>query len=194
MDWVETYTGKKINLLSPDPYSIDIQDIAHGLSQICRFSGQCSHFYSVAQHSINMTIELHKRGCGPRLMLLGMLHDAAEAYIGDITSPLKRLIPTYRKIEKTLQDVVWIGLQITPPAQWEKEIIKRTDELLLGYEAQNLMVCRDSWNRKYIQGKILLSPKNFDYTEPSIIESQFLNAFTSLTSPHIHIKKGGVSS
>jgi len=107
LDWVETYTGKKINLLSPDPYSIDIRDIAHGLSQVCRFSGKCCHFR---------------------------------------------------------------------------------------YEAQNLMVCRDSWNRKYIQGKILLSPKNFDYTEPSIIESQFLNAFTSLTSPHIHIKKGGVSS
>lgn len=141
-----------------------------------------------------MTIELHKRGCGPRLMLLGMLHDAAEAYIGDITSPLKRLIPTYRKIEKTLQDVVWIGLQITPPAQWEKEIIKRTDELLLGYEAQNLMVCRDSWNRKHIKGKILLSPRHFEYTQPAIIESQFLTAFTSLTSPHIHIKKDGVSS
>lgn len=194
MDWVETYTGKKINLLSPDPYSIDIRDIAHGLSQVCRFSGQCCHFYSVAQHSLNMAIELHKRGCGPRLQLLGLLHDATEAYIGDMPSPLKQLMPTYREIEKRLEKAIWTGLHITPPAQWEKDIIKRTDELLLRYEAQNLMVCRDSWNRKYIQGKILLSPKNFDYTEPSIIESKFLNAFTSLTSPHIHIKKGGVSS
>lgn len=192
MTWIETYSGQKVIFPFPEPESIKIQDIAHGLSQICRFSGQCSHFYSVAQHSLNMAIELHKRGCGPRLQLLGLIHDATEAYVGDIPSPIKQLIPAYQEIEKRLQKAIWTGLHITPPVQWEKDIIKRTDELLLGYEAQNLMVCRDSWNRKYIQGKILLSPKNFDYTEPSIIESQFLNAFTSLTSPHIHIKKGGV--
>lgn len=192
MNWTETYSGQKVGFPFPEPESIKIQDIAHGLSQVCRFSGQCSHFYSVAQHSLNMAIELHKRGCGPRLLLLGLLHDASEAYIGDIPSPLKRLIPAYREIEKTLQQAIWTGLHITPPAQWEKAVIKRADELLLGYEAERLMMCSDSWNQRYIKGKMRLSPKHFDYTQPAIIESQFLTAFTSLTSPHI--AKGGVSS
>ncbi len=192
MTWIETYSGQKVSFPFPEPRAIKIQDIAHGLSHVCRFSGQCSHFYSVAQHSINMTIELNKRGCGPRLLLLALLHDASEAYIGDMPSPLKRLIPAYREIEKTVLQAIWNGLQITPPAQWEKAVIKRADELLLGYEAEALMRCSDSWNQRYIKGKTLLSPKYFDYTQPEIIESQFLAAFNSLTSPHI--KKGGVSS
>jgi len=141
-----------------------------------------------------MAIELYKRGCGPRLLLLGLLHDASEAYIGDIPSPLKRCIPAYRDIEKTVQQAIWTGLHITPPSQWEKDVIKRVDELLLGYEAETLMMCSDSWNQRYIKGKILLSSKYFDYTQPAIIESQFLTAFNSLTSPHPHMAKGGVSS
>ncbi len=192
MNWIETFTGKKTDFLSPDPNAINIQDIAHGLSQVCRFSGQCSHFYSVAQHSLNMAIELHKRGCGPRLLLLGLLHDASEAYIGDVPSPLKQLLPAYREIEKTVQLTIWKGLDIVPPSQWEKAVIKRADELLLGYEAERLMMCSDSWNQRYIKGIILLSPSHFDYTQPALIESQFLTAFTSLTSTHI--AKGGVSS
>ena len=130
MTWIETFSGQKVSFPFPEPESIKIHDIAHGLAHICRFSGQCSRFYSVAQHSLNMAIELNKRGCGPRLLLLGLLHDASEAYIGDMPSPLKRLIPAYREIEKTHSSYLdWPAYTLQLNGKSNQ---KRTDELLLG--------------------------------------------------------------
>lgn len=91
---IQTFTGKNINLLFPDYNLIDIEDIAEGLSKLCRFSGQCKRFYSVATHSImvSKTVPNHLR-------LAALLHDATEAYLGDVIKPLKNLLPDYQKIE-----------------------------------------------------------------------------------------------
>ena len=98
MYWLQTFTGKKIDLINPTSKMVDIEDIAHSLSMICRFNGHCRDFYSVAEHSVLVesigTPVLLQFCLDPptlahqRLSLL--LHDAAEAYIGDITTPLKR--------------------------------------------------------------------------------------------------------
>ena len=194
LDWIETYTGKKVKLLSPDPSEINIEDIAHGLSRICRFSGQCKHFYSVAQHSLNMAIEMNNRRFGSRLVLLALLHDASEAYIGDVPRPVKQMLLVYHEIEKRVQSAIWKGIGIDPPSPFEKEVIKRFDDILLGYEAKMLMGCRDSWNQKYLKDELLLSSKHFDYCNPAEIEYKFLSAFASLTSPQPHIRKDSVSS
>ena len=94
-----TYTGKMIDIKNPSKDAIDIIDIAHALSQICRAAGHFKHFYSVAQHSVNCLKEAQKRGYSEKLALACLLHDAQEAYLCDIPTPLKLELDEYKKIE-----------------------------------------------------------------------------------------------
>lgn len=82
-------SGLRVDLLDPDERSIDIRDISHGLSNICRFTGQTSTFYSVAEHCMHVSSIVKARTGDPFLELGGLLHDAHEAYTGDISSPMK---------------------------------------------------------------------------------------------------------
>lgn len=83
--WIQTYTGRAFDLNDPQPQQVSIEDIAHALSLICRFTGHCGKFYSVAEHSV-----LVSRYC--QWPTEGLMHDAAEAYVGDVSNPLKRLL------------------------------------------------------------------------------------------------------
>lgn len=85
MTWILTHTGKRFDPLAPRAADIDHRDIAHALANLCRFNGHCTSFYSVADHSVGVA-EL----VDPEWQMDGLLHDATEAYIGDITRPLKR--------------------------------------------------------------------------------------------------------
>jgi hypothetical protein len=84
MSWIQTFTGKKFFPLQPDVDQIDILDIAQGLTLKTRFNGQCLQFWSVASHSLAVA-----HFCPPDLKLWGLLHDAAEAWLPDVPSPLK---------------------------------------------------------------------------------------------------------
>lgn len=88
MSLISTYTGRVIDVLDPQPENIDIKDIAHHLSLICRFNGACEEHYSVAQHSV-LVMHLVPEGTTLGIRLEALLHDAAEAYVGDLTSPVK---------------------------------------------------------------------------------------------------------
>lgn len=101
MSSINALSGWPIDLLNPHPDSIRIEDIAAGLSKICRFSGQIEHFYSVAQHSVLVASLLPAH-----LKLQGLLHDATEAYLGDVTSPLKKLLKDYKPIENNFHKVI----------------------------------------------------------------------------------------
>jgi len=98
---IRTFTGLYIDVFNPTPDMICIEDIAHGLNNVCRFAGQIREFYSVAQHSVNVCSMVPLE-----LKLQALLHDASEAYLGDMPSPIKRNFPEYKKVEHNLMKVI----------------------------------------------------------------------------------------
>lgn len=98
---IKTYSGVEIDLKNPKPDDIKIHDIAHALSNVCRFGGHTKEFYSVALHSVLVTkispIDIAKEA---------LLHDAAEAYLGDVVKPLKHLLPEYDSIESNFMKAI----------------------------------------------------------------------------------------
>lgn len=134
MGWIQTASGKKFSILEPDVDQIDIDDIAHALSMLCRFNGHCTKFYSVAEHSVHVSREVE-----PELALVGLLHDAAEAYLGDIPTPLKRLLPNFKEFEDRMEEA--IGTKFGIDANLFKGTeLKRADTQLLVDEKEALMV------------------------------------------------------
>lgn len=126
MTWIQTRYGKEWKLLDPDPADVCLQDIAASLNWLCRFNGHCSRFYSVADHSVLVARELESVH-GPRLALHGLLHDAAEAYMGDMASPLKRLFPEFKKMEEKTLRVIYEGLGVEYPSDADLKIVKAYD-------------------------------------------------------------------
>jgi len=98
---ISTSSGRFFDLLKPEEYEYDIEEIATALSNICRYTGHVNRFYSVAEHSV-----LVSRLVPERLALCGLLHDASEAFVGDVSSPLKKLLPEYKKIEENIQKAI----------------------------------------------------------------------------------------
>lgn len=124
---IRTWTDKIIDPLDPDPEQICIEDITHSLSQVCRWGGHCLHFYSVAQHSINVMDRLTDS-----LKPWGLMHDAAEAYIGDIVRPIKdrlgiekheqlllQAIAKRFDLEYPIPDDVWIADDAVLEEEWK---------------------------------------------------------------------------
>lgn len=101
---IRTFTGKMFNVLEPDPEKIDIIDIAHALSNQCRFTGHVARFYSVGEHSVHVG-EL----VNPEHEMVGLLHDATEAYLVDLPSPIKRGTPL-GLIFKALEGKLWTAV------------------------------------------------------------------------------------
>lgn len=95
---ITTISGKFFDILKPEEYEYDVGEIATALSNLCRYTGHVNRFYSVAEHSV-----LVSRLVPDRLRLAGLLHDASEAYVGDVSSPLKKLLPEYKRIEQNVQ-------------------------------------------------------------------------------------------
>lgn len=87
---IRTFSGLYVNPLALQPEDIRIEDIAHHLSNICRYTGACPLNYNVAQHSVLISWRFETRGAGRELQLAGLLHDAGEAYLNDIASPVKK--------------------------------------------------------------------------------------------------------
>lgn len=132
INWFQTFSGVKFDLLAPTPEMVLAEDIAHGLSNICRFGGHCKVFYSVAQHSILVSHEVPQH-----LAIYGLLHDAAEAYIGDIISPLKHCLPEIRAIEQGIMQA--IAARFTLDLEIFKcPDVKKADMAMLATEARDL--------------------------------------------------------
>lgn len=136
---VETYSGGGVDLFDPDPEDVRLGDIAAGLAHTCRFGGHCCRFYSVAEHSLYVRRELDGDGDGPRLQLLGLLHDAGEAYVGDVPRPLKAELDGFERVEERVLEAVWTALGVDPPDETEWERVIAVDDRLLAHEADRLL-------------------------------------------------------
>jgi hypothetical protein len=138
MSWIQTYTGKKFDPYNPDPEQIDLEDIAHALSNLCRFNGHCKEFYSIAQHSV-----LVSNYCKFENKLWGLLHDASEAYISDICSPIKHKINGYQELEAGIMAAICEKFNL--PKVQPKEI-KQYDQILLLMEKRDLFDIDLQWS------------------------------------------------
>lgn len=130
-----TNTGNYFNFQDPGNSHISIQDIAHSLSNLCRFNGHVNKFYSVAQHSILVARMVPKEYRWQALM-----HDAVEAYTGDMASPLKRLIPQYVAIEQFIQGFIFDRYDIPQDLHGS---VKHADLRALATEDRDLMPYHD---------------------------------------------------
>ncbi len=135
---IQTASGLMVSPLNPDPSTLTLPDIAHALSHICRFTGHTRTFYSVAEHSVRVA-----RLVPPADRLAALLHDATEAYLCDIATPVKAMLPGYAEAEDRLARVIADKWGVTYP--WP-ESVKRADRIMLHSEDREL-IGQPDWAR-----------------------------------------------
>ena len=129
-DWIQTYTGKKFWLLDPRPEDICIEDIGHALSLICRFGGHCRSFYCVAQHSLYCSEQSDEEHAFQLLM-----HDATEAYCGDIVRPFKPFLTNYNDIEEN----ILLCIRKKFKFDYDHKYVKIIDNRMLATEVRDII-------------------------------------------------------
>mgnify|MGYP001281995576 CR=1 FL=1 len=143
---ITTWSGRKFNFLNPEPTSIVIEDIAHALSLQCRFNGHSTEFYSVAEHSVGVCRLVESLGEDRNTVMTALLHDAAEAYLGDVVSPLKQKLPDYRGFEGVVEAAVAAKFSLIYPFPKvvhvaDKELLHREFGSLHPFNATTTMSC-----------------------------------------------------
>lgn len=176
MSYIETHSGIPFEPLAPRVEDIRIEDIAHALSQQCRFSGHTRVFYSVAEHCVRVSRCLDARGYARSVVLWGLLHDASEAYLVDIPKPLKEAdtFAGYRKAETAMMETVCRAFDLHME---EPRGVRIADAVLLATEARDLMPFRpEHWGAL----KEAPLPERITPWSPAEAERCFLLRFTSL--------------
>jgi len=178
--YIGTYTGKQFFLLEPRLEDIDIEDIAHGLSMQCRWTGQSKFHYSIAQHSYYCSLLGPESDAFDRLM-----HDAAEAYIGDLNRPLKHYTEAgiaYRRQEAIVQKAIAqrFGFSVIEP-----ESVKLADNSMLYAEKNQIMNLKfgeaENWERYDENNGIVIEPWT-----PYQAKETFLKRFNELYSRRLN--------
>jgi uncharacterized protein len=142
--WQRMLSGRRLDLLNPSPFDIEIEDIAHGLARVARWNGQTTgdHAFSVAQHSLIVEeVCAHlEPALAPRWRLAALLHDAPEYVIGDMISPFKAALGfDYKSFEHGLETAIHLRFGLPPsPTPEIKALIKRADRVSAFYEAVQL--------------------------------------------------------
>lgn len=169
--FMSTFGGRRIDPTNPNPLDLHIVDIAHALSQLCRFTGHTITFYSVAQHSLLVSMN-----CPDGFKLEGLLHDAAEAFISDLSRPLKHhpSMTAYRELEETVDSVIRAHYELPPTMSPE---VKDVDNKLVVDESLALMV-----NHDWAEGNPRLGLRIYPLP-PAEAERAFIAQFLDLTDP-----------
>lgn len=134
---MQTHSGKVVDLTRFSEEDVCVEDIAHALSQIIRFTGHARAPYTVAQHSL-LVAEL----VPPQHRLWALLHDASEAYLGDVASPLKSLLPQYQELEEGFQRIIAGRFDLPWPMPRE---VKDADRAALMMEKRDLLLVHHDW-------------------------------------------------
>lgn len=175
MSYILTYKKIEFYPLNPKIEDIDIEDIAHALSLLCRANGHFKHFYSVGLHSINCASEAIARGYSQNVVLGCLLHDGSEAYLADITRPVKKHLPKYLEIEDVLQNKIF-EKWVPSLTDEERKLVFEIDDAILYYEFTTLF-----GEKIFDYEPILKSKPNFDYVEFSKVENEFIELFQKST-------------
>jgi 5'-deoxynucleotidase YfbR-like HD superfamily hydrolase len=168
--YVSTFSGNRFYPLEPRIDRVQIEDIAHGLAYQCRFNGQTREFYSVAQHSLIVASLVPSH-----LRLAALLHDAAEAYLGDMVKPLKVLLPEFGALEDKVTALIGAAFAIDFS---EYAPIKRADLIALATEKRDLMP--HSAERWAYLDDIRALPEPIVAMSPGQAKQAFLNEFARL--------------
>lgn len=169
--YIQTYSGTRFYPLDPRPEDINIADIAHALSNICRFTGHTKHFYSVAQHCVLMS-----RFVGHEHKLAALMHDASEAYLADVSRPVKMLgaLDSYHVIEHGVMTAIADKFGFQYPLH---ESVKEADSRMLFTEKRDLMRPMD-WGYEVKPYKLPIIAWS-----PEIAKIEFQQAYQQLCMP-----------
>lgn len=137
---MELASGAFLDLAAPAPV-MTLDDVAHGLSHACRYAGQSRRFYSVAEHAVLVSIRLMILDASPDVQLVGLHHDDAEAFIGDVTRPMKHRVPDVVALESDVFAVTCaaLGLDDLP---FDDPVVKEADIWALAAESYHLLPSR----------------------------------------------------
>lgn len=175
---IQLHSGQYFNVKHPEKSDFNIEDIAHALAHLCRFNGHTKQFYSVAQHSVLVSETVpHEHA------LAGLMHDGAEAYCGDISTPLKQLLPDYKAIATNIERHLFqkIGLPYPMP-----HCVKQADMQLLATEKRDLMPSDvDYWD---CIAHITPLQEQITPLTPLAAKQQFLDRFFQLISDKNQIR------
>ncbi len=175
MSRIMTHSHKMFDPLHPEPELIDIADIAHSLSMLCRANGHFRSFYSVGMHCINCANEAIARGYSRKVQLACLLHDGSEAYLSDVTRPVKEELPQYRQIEEPLQELIWDLFLGEPLTEEENRLVFEIDDHILENEFPVLMGAK-----LYDTVPPLLSQPQFAFEGFEKTQQEFLRLFHQL--------------
>ena len=170
MSYITTVSGKHFDPIYPDNSLIDLRDIAHALSLICRANGHTKFFYSVAQHSLACAKEAEYRKLSREVIIGCLLHDASEAYLSDVTRPVKENLSFYLVVENRLQDLIWKHFIGRLLSENEKKQIFEIDDCMLSLEFHQIMPC--SLNESY---RNIRSAITCEYRPPEDVETEFIH-------------------
>lgn len=174
-NWIETFTGKQFFPNDPRPEDIDIYDIAASLSKLCRFNGHTRVFYSVAEHCVLMAQYSLNTHLGRRLALEALLHDGAEAYIGDMPKPVKDMDPIFQEMEAKIYRAVSQKFGIPPLTT---SIVKVWDVAILKTERAAVMPqSNHTWS---LPEEVVPLPVTVEGWAPEVAEFRFLQTYTQI--------------
>lgn len=190
-------SGRRLDLLDPSPFDIEIGDIAHGLARVARWNGQTvgDHAYSVAEHCVLVESLVRRLApdSSPSDRLAALLHDAPEYVLGDMISPVKAALgPEYSALEKRLEAAVYIRFGLPPrPSAALKRVMKHADRISAYFEAVQIAGFDPAEAKKFFgapPASIRLKLKPMSATEA---QAAFLERFEKLSAAKARAERRG---
>ena len=167
-NWIYTHSGAKVFLANPSPETISLDDIAHALSHLCRYCGQCNKFYCVGEHSTLVAQDVLRKTGDISLARAAQMHDSPEAYLCDVTAPLKDMLLVYNILEARFEAAITkrFGLE----HRFDHAQIKRSDYEVFFTEKDHLFDHPyEAWGREGVKADVKI-----ECWRPELAKERFL--------------------